>query len=297
MSRIHFNKCPVCDAAAIRNVLQVKDFTVSGEQFTISECQACSLRFTQDAPGAAAMLSYYKSEDYISHTDTAKGLINRLYHFVRKRTIVQKRKLIEKSSGIKTGNILDVGSGTGAFLNEMRRNGWYTTGLEPDADARTIAKSLYGLDLADASRLYQLPADHFDAITLWHVLEHVHELEEYIQQLRKLLNKKGRLFIAVPNYTAFDAAIYKECWAAYDVPRHLYHFSPRSMTVLMERHGLKVLRYKPMWYDSFYISLLSSKYKHRKTNWLAATWNGLRSNIAAIGDSKKCSSVIYVVGK
>src|SRR5688572_971484 len=181
MSRIHFNTCPVCDAAAIRNVMQVKDFTVSGELFTISECLACSLRFTQDAPDAAAMPSYYKSENYISHTDTAKGLINRLYHFVRKRTIVQKRGLIEKSTKRKAGNILDVGSGTGAFLNEMKRKGWNATGLEPNADARTIAKSSYGLDLDDANHLYQLPADHFEAITLWHVLEHVHDLTGYIE--------------------------------------------------------------------------------------------------------------------
>jgi SAM-dependent methyltransferase len=304
MSRIHLNKCPVCDAAAISNVMQVKDFTVSGELFTIAECLACTLRFTQDAPDAASMPFYYKSENYISHTDTAKGLINRLYHFVRKRTIVQKRRLIEKITKTKAGNILDVGSGTGAFLNEMKRNGWKVTGLEPNADARTMAMDLYGLELADISRLYHLPADYFETITLWHVLEHVHDLAGYIQQLKKLLHKQGWLFIAVPNYTGADAAIYKEYWAAYDVPRHLYHFSPRSIKVLMEKHGLNVLRYEPMWYDSFYISLLSSKYKHArlpgmlgKTNWLAATCNGFRSNIAAIGDRKKCSSVIYVIGK
>jgi len=297
MSRIQFNKCPVCDAAAIGNVMQVKDFTVSGELFTIAECLSCTLRFTRDVPDAATMPFYYKSENYISHTDTTRGLINRLYHFVRKRTIVQKRRLIEKSTKTNVGNILDVGSGTGAFLNEMKMNGWKVTGLEPDADARTMARDLYGLELANTSHLYHLPVDHFEAITLWHVLEHVHDLAAYIQQLKKLLNKQGRLFIAVPNYTATDAKVYKEYWAAYDVPRHLYHFSPRSMQVLMEKYGLKVRQYKPMWYDSYYISLLSSKYKHGKTNWLTATWNGLRSNIVAVGDNKKCSSVIYVIVK
>jgi predicted SAM-dependent methyltransferase len=142
-----------------------------------------------------------------------------------------------------------------------------------------------------------LPVNYFDAVTLWHVLEHVHDLSKYIQQLKALLKEKGRLFIAVPNYTATDAAVYKEYWAAYDVPRHLYHFSPRSMQALMEKNGLKVLLYKPMWYDSFYISLLSSRYKNGKTNWVAAFWNGLRSNLSAIGDNKKCSSVIYVIVK
>jgi 2-polyprenyl-3-methyl-5-hydroxy-6-metoxy-1,4-benzoquinol methylase len=297
MSRIHYQFCPVCNSAEIKNVLQVKDYTVSAESFAIAECSSCSFRFTQDMPDADSIAPYYKSEEYISHTNTATGLINRLYHFVRTRTIVQKRKLIEKSTGIKTGKLLDIGSGTGAFLSEMKQHGWETTGLEPDADARAVAKKVYNVELADTAQLYQLPADHFDTITLWHVLEHVHDLSKYVEQIKTVLHPNGKLFIAVPNYTAMDAAVYKEYWAAYDVPRHLYHFSPQSMEMLMEKHGLKVLQYKPMWYDSFYVSLLSSKYKNGKTNWLAACWNGVRSNLAAIGDKKKCSSVIYVIGK
>jgi 2-polyprenyl-3-methyl-5-hydroxy-6-metoxy-1,4-benzoquinol methylase len=295
--RIHYAHCPVCNSAEIKNVLQVKDYTVSGELFTIAECQACTFRFTQDVPDENAIVPYYKSEDYISHTNTTAGLINRLYHSVRKRTIVRKRKLVEKNTGIKAGKMLDVGSGIGSFVSEMKQQGWEATGLEPDADARKVAKDLYDITLADTRQLYQLPADHFDAITLWHVLEHVHDLSKYIQQLKTLLKEKGKLFIAVPNYTAADATIYREYWAAYDVPRHLYHFSPRSMQTLMEKNGLKVLHYKPMWYDSFYISLLSSKYKTGKANWFTAFWNGLRSNFAAMDDKKKCSSVIYVIGK
>ena len=295
--RIHYAHCPVCNSTEIKNVLQVKDYTVSGELFTIAECQSCTFRFTQDVPDENTIAPYYKSEDYISHTNTTAGLINRLYHSVRKRTIVRKRKLVEKNTGIKAGKMLDVGSGIGSFVSEMKQQGWETTGLEPDADARKVANDLYDLTLADTAQLYQLPADHFDAITLWHVLEHVHDLSKYIQQLKTLLKEKGKLFIAVPNYMAADATIYREYWAAYDVPRHLYHFSPRSMQTLMEKNGLKVLHYKPMWYDSFYISLLSSKYKTGKANWFTAFWNGLRSNFAAMDDKKKCSSVIYVIGK
>lgn len=277
--------------------MQVKDYTVSGELFTIAECQSCSLRFTQDVPDENAIAPYYKSEGYISHTNTAKGLINRLYHWVRKRTISGKRKRVERSTGIKAGKMLDIGSGIGSFVNEMKQHGWQATGLEPDGDARKVAKELYGFELADTRQLYQLPAGHFDAITLWHVLEHVHDLSKYIEQVKMLLNGKGRLFVAVPNYTAADAAIYKQYWAAYDVPRHLYHFSPRSMQTLMKKNGLKILQYKQMWYDSFYISLLSSTYKNEQTDWLASFWNGLRSNILAIGNKKKCSSVIYVIGR
>lgn len=295
--RIHYTLCPVCDSPAIKNVLQVKDHTVSGELFTVAECQSCTLRFTQNVPDENTIAPYYKSENYISHTNTSKGFINKLYQSVRKRTIEKKRKLIEQDTGIKKGKIVDVGSGIGSFISEMKQHGWDATGLEPDADARKVAKELYGLELADIAQFYHLPADHFDAITLWHVLEHVHDLSKYVQQLRTLLTEKGKLFIAVPNYTATDAARYKEYWAAYDVPRHLYHFSPFSIETLMKKNGLKVLKYKPMWYDSFYISLLSSKYKNGKTNWLSAFWNGLRSNIVAIADNKKCSSVIYVIGR
>ncbi|HWR32588.1 MAG TPA: class I SAM-dependent methyltransferase [Chitinophagaceae bacterium] len=295
MSLVHYTNCPICGAADIKEVFAVKDHTVSGESFTVVECINCSLRFTQDVPDAASIAPYYKSEDYISHTDTSKGLINRLYRWVRKRTLKKKRKLMENLTGVKSGHLLDVGSGTGAFVNEMNEHGWQVTGLEPDEGARGVARKLYNAELKDITEFYQLPSDNFDAITLWHVLEHVHELFAYVEQLKKLLKVNGKLFIAVPNYTSKDAAIYKEYWAAYDVPRHLYHFSPKSMQVLMEKHGLKLQGYKPMWYDSFYISMLSSKYKNGKSNLIAAFFNGFRSNLNAMGDVKRCSSVIYVV--
>ncbi len=293
---IHYTNCLVCNSAELKNVLSAKDYTVSGETFVVVECNSCSLRFTQDVPDVASISPYYKSENYISHTNTSKGLINRLYQSVRKRTLKQKRKLIEKATGITKGNLLDVGSGTGAFANEMKMAGWQVTGLEPDNDARTVGKQLYNIELADINQFYKLPVSSYDAITMWHVLEHVHDLQGYIAQLKSLLKENGKLFIAVPNYTSKDAAVYNEHWAAYDVPRHLYHFSPRSMKVLVEKHGLKIVQYNPMWYDSFYVSMLSSKYRNGKTNLFAAFFNGLGSNIKAMGDVKRCSSVIYIVG-
>jgi SAM-dependent methyltransferase len=294
---IHYSHCPVCASADIKNVLTVKDHSVSGKSFQIVECSSCILRFTQDVPDAASISPYYKAEGYISHTNTSKGLVNRVYQFVRKRTMIKKRKLVERSTRVIKGNILDMGSGTGSFVNEMKQNGWLVTGLEPDEDARKTAKELYQLELHDTKELYQLSTGSFDAITMWHVLEHVHDLSAYIQQLKSILRDNGKMLIAVPNYTSLDAKVYQQYWAAYDVPRHLYHFSPRSVQILMEKHGLKTLQYKPMWYDSFYISLLSSKYRNGKTNWIAAVWNGLRSNMKAMSDVKKCSSVIYVIEK
>ena len=295
--RIHYSNCPVCGSAAIRNVLSVKDHTVNGELFSIAECSSCSFRFTQNVPDADSISPYYRSEDYISHTDETKGLIGTLYKRIRSRTLVRKRKLIEKITSISKGNLLDVGCGTGAFVHEMQQRNWTVTGLEPDAGAREIAKKLYNLDLKDQNELFHLSGSSFDAITLWHVLEHVHNLAGYIQQLKLLLKETGKLFIAVPNYTSLDARAYKEYWAAYDVPRHLYHFSPLSMQRLMEKNGLRITQYKPMWYDSFYISLLSSKYKNGKSRWIVSLWNGFRSNVVALGNKKKCSSVIYVISK
>jgi 2-polyprenyl-3-methyl-5-hydroxy-6-metoxy-1,4-benzoquinol methylase len=294
-SFIHYNSCPVCGFAAISNVLTVKDYTVSKKEFQVAECNNCSLRFTQDIPDFASITAYYKSENYISHTDSSKGLVNNLYKIVRKKTLKQKRGLIETITGKKSGNLLDFGSGTGAFLNEMKVNGWNHTGLEPDNDARKAARNLYGLELKDTKTLFELPAASFDVITLWHVLEHVHDLQGTVAQLKKLLAENGCLFIAVPNYTSLDAERYRQYWAAYDVPRHLYHFSPKAMDMLMKKHGAVIRDCKPMWFDSFYVSLLSSKYKNGKTRWLGSLWTGLRSNLKAMQDEKKCSSLIYVI--
>jgi 2-polyprenyl-3-methyl-5-hydroxy-6-metoxy-1,4-benzoquinol methylase len=296
-NHIHYTNCPICGSTDLKNTFSVKDYTVSGETFEIVACNSCSLRFTQDVPDANSILPYYKAEDYISHTDESKGMIGSLYKKVRKRTLIKKRKLIEKETALRNGSLLDVGSGTGAFLNEMKRHSWQTTGLEPDQGARDMAKELYGLNLMHEDEFYNLPENSFDAITLWHVLEHVHDLMGCVQQLKLLLKGKGRLFLAVPNYTSLDATIYQEFWAAYDVPRHLYHFSPRSMQVLMEKNDLKIIDHKQMWYDSVYISVLSNKYKTGKNKWVTALWNGFRSNLKAMSNAKKCSSVIYVISR
>jgi 2-polyprenyl-3-methyl-5-hydroxy-6-metoxy-1,4-benzoquinol methylase len=295
VSKVHHTQCPVCGSTSIKPVLSAKDHTVSGENFSIWECGTCTLRFTQDAPGLDAIGRYYKAQDYISHTNTSRGLINKLYQAVRKRTLRQKRKLICKTTGMERGSLLDVGSGTGTFVKEMKDHGWQVTGLEPDTDARKVAKEHFNCELEDTDRLFTLSPHSFDAITLWHVLEHVHELTRYIQQLKLLLKRGGRLIVAVPNYTSLDASKYKASWAGYDVPRHLYHFSPQAMQILTEKMGMQILEFKPMWFDSFYVSLLSSKYEHQRPKWVSAVWTGLRSNLKALNDRKKCSSVIYII--
>ncbi len=294
---IHYTTCPVCDSTHFQQVLSVKDFTVSEETFSIMECATCSLRFTQDVPAKNSISAYYASEDYISHSDTSKGFINKMYKKVRQITLKQKARWVHANSHKKNVKLLEIGSGTGAFASEMKRRGWDVMGLEPDERARQNAMELYQLSLQPVENIYTLPAASFDAIVLWHVMEHVHDLHDYMKMFRELLTPDGVLIIAVPNYTSTDAKIYKEYWAAYDVPRHLYHFSPAAMKKLVEKHGMVIKDYKPMWYDSFYISLLSSRYKNGKTTWVPAIFSGLRSNMDALTQSRNCSSITYIIHK
>jgi SAM-dependent methyltransferase len=277
-------------------LLTAKDHSVSKEDFVIWQCGVCSLRFTQDVPGEDSIGPYYQSQDYISHSNTDKGLLNKIYQRVRKWTLVQKAKLVIGQT-TETGRVLDIGAGIGAFLSVMKEKGWEIKGIEPDEGARRKAVQLFSLSLEPPTALGQLPLGSFDAVTLWHVLEHVHSLHGYIEQLKSLLRNDGKLFIAVPNYTSVDAAAYRNYWAAYDVPRHLYHFAPKSIESLASAHGLRVIAKRPMWFDSFYISLLSSKYHKGKTSWIGAGINGLRSNLTAMADKDRCSSIIYILEK
>ena len=253
--------------------------------------------FTQNVAEQHAIGRYYASENYISHSDTQAGLVNKLYHFIRKKTLHSKKNLIESVTEKTTGNILDIGCGTGAFLNTMKTGGWAITGLEPDETARAKATKLYGIEPQPSNSIFSLQHNSFDAITMWHVLEHVHQLHEYVAQLKNLLTDQGKIFIAVPNYTSYDAQYYGSYWAAYDVPRHLYHFSPTSMKTLVEHHGLRIKKIKPMWFDSFYVSMLSEKYKNGKGNLIIAFIIGLFSNFKALFNRAKCSSLIYIIEK
>ena len=294
---IHYSSCPACGSEQIKPVLQVKDFTVSKEIFAVWQCSQCTLRFTQDAPAPEAVGKYYLSPHYISHTDTKQGIINQLYHAIRKFTLKKKRQLVQKESGLQKGSLLDVGAGTGAFANSMQEAGWNIMGLEPDETARQNAVSKYKLNFQLPEALYKLEAQSFDVITMWHVLEHVHDLHRYLQHCERILKSGGTLIIAVPNYTSLDANIYQEYWAAYDVPRHLYHFSPQSMESLLQQHGFTITEYVPMLFDSFYISMLSEQYKTGKSQLASAFISGLRSNMNALGNAAKYSSVIYVIKK
>lgn len=297
MHLLHSNKCAICSSTDMHPLFDIIDYTVSKEKFTIWHCENCSFRFTQDIPTIENMGFYYQSSSYISHSNTKQGLVNKLYHLVRKYTLAAKADFMKEVTGLKQGRLLDIGAGTGSFAYTMEQKAWNVTALEPDEKARIEAKKQYGLELSSPDRLFEMSPNSFDAITLWHVMEHVHDLKGYWNQFGKILSRTGRLIIAVPNYTASDAVAYGKYWAAYDVPRHLYHFSPKSMQLLGKLYGFKLIATKAMWFDAFYVCMLSEQYKNGHLNLMSAFWRGLWSNLKAISDSKKCSSVIYIYEK
>jgi len=269
--------------------LVVKDLSVTGEEFELLLDTDLDLLKTNPQPSSESLFRYYESEDYISHTDAKRTLFERIYHLVKKRAINQKIGLIEYwQSG--TGTVLDIGCGTGDFLAEAKNNNWKTVGMEPSSKAKTSAKQK-GICLVES---YDELEDHyFDVITMWHVLEHVSDLENQIKELKRLVKPTGTIIIAVPNFKSYDASYYGTFWAAYDVPRHLWHFSKIAMEKLFAKQNLKLKKVNPMWFDSFYVSLLSEKYKNGKMNPVAAFWIGLKSNLKA-RKTLEYSSHIYI---
>lgn len=285
-------KCLVCGSNQFEPFLQCKDYTVSQETFTIVSCKSCGFKFTNPRPEDSVIGNYYKAESYVSHSNTKKGLINKIYHSVRSYTLKKKLSLVE--SYVSRGTILDYGCGTGMFLSVCKNAGWDTVGMEPDSDARKLASD-QGLNIfSDKSRIQTYITDkRFSAITLWHVLEHVTDMPETLNFFKEKLQKDGVLIIAVPNHVSYDAKYYKEFWAAYDVPRHIHHFDVRSMSKLLSNHGFKLVETKGMKFDSFYVSMLSEKYKTGAMNLFKAFSTGLKSNLKAKGTTEY-SSTIYI---
>jgi 2-polyprenyl-3-methyl-5-hydroxy-6-metoxy-1,4-benzoquinol methylase len=179
----------------------------------------------------------------------------------------------------------------GDFLSFARQNEWQTIGVEPNEKARKIALSKNVSLIENTSQL----EDHsVDVITMWHVLEHVPDLSKQIKELKRLLKPNGTIVIAVPNFNSFDAKHYKNFWAAYDVPRHLWHFSRLSIEKLFEREKLQLTKTLPLVFDAFYVALLSEKYRTGKMNFVSAFFIGLKSNWKAT-TSKEYSSLIYII--
>jgi len=288
-------KCPLCKSGLFLNHLVVKDHSVSQESFTICKCCNCNFLFTNPRPDKDHIGDYYKSEDYISHTDKSTNWINLIYKQVRKFTLQQKVNWINKHTPQK-GRLLDYGCGTGHFLNHAKNKGWDSIGYEPSPEAASIARKKFNLILYD--KVDELNKEKkFDAITLFHVLEHVHDLRGTLELLLKRLKKRGTLFLAVPNFDSYDSKLFKENWAALDVPRHLYHFTQETMQYLAEEFDLRITAKEAMPFDSYYVSILSNNIKYKKKNLIKSIITGYKSNYKAKNNNKNYSSILFILKK
>jgi len=286
----------VCGSPDLRDKLHVQDKSVSQETFAIQQCQACGFQFTNPRPDAASIGKYYESDAYVSHNSAAQGLVNRLYKVARYFTVHRKVALITKLNGGRPGRLLDYGCGTGHFLAGARRAGWQVTGLEPNDRARHDAAARVGQPILDAAALPGLAPGGFNVVSLWHVLEHVHALDATLEELIAKLAPGGKLLVAVPNVESLDAQHYRQDWASYDVPRHLYHFVPATMQRLLARHGLRVVQTLPLPLDAYYISMLSERNlaPERMGGALAVLKAGYKSNQYAAQHGGQYSSLLYV---
>ncbi|MBA4276780.1 class I SAM-dependent methyltransferase [Flavobacterium sp.] len=278
------------DISNKKHFLTVKDYSVSQETFDLYYDETLDMLITHPQPRLENLGKYYESEDYISHTDNKRSLFEKLYHFIKSIALKNKLNLIN-SLQPKKGKILDIGAGTGEFLSVAKNDGWKTIGVEPSDRAKSIAKNK-GISFVEATS--ELEDHSFDLISMWHVLEHVPDLDKQIKELKRLLKPTGTLIIAVPNFKSYDASYYGKFWAAYDVPIHFWHFSKTAIKLLFEKEAMKLEKVLPMKFDSFYVSLLSEKYKSGKMNFVKAFFTGLHSNWKA-KKNFEYSSHIYIL--
>ena len=294
---VEFKKCPCCNSTEISKRFTCKDQFATGEMFDVFECSGCGFVFTQGFPDEKEIGRYYESQEYISHSNTSKGLINKIYHCVRSIMLRRKVRLVKRLTLLKSGKILDYGAGTGYFANAMEHAGWEVTAIEKSPGARKLAKEELGMDLLPESALPEIKEKAFDVVTLWHVMEHIQELGNFWDELHRILDDTGIAIVAVPNCKSYDAAKYKEHWAAYDVPRHLWHFTPHAIMNYGEKHGFILERQYTMPFDGFYISMLSEKYKGNSMPGLRGFWNGFKGWCAQSRRKNASSSIIYVFRK
>ncbi|WP_029904239.1 class I SAM-dependent methyltransferase [Prevotella sp. 10(H)] len=295
--KIHTRICPVCGSTDFIPFLSCKDYLATEEVFDIELCNSCGFAITQDFPSEDEIGRYYDAPEYVSHSDTQKGIINILYHWARRLALKSKSKIVMRYASKKTGKLLDIGSGTGYFLNRMKSLKWIVTGIEKSEAACKYAKSKFDIDCQHSEYLYDISEKTKDVITMWHVLEHLEHLNRVMEHLGKILKDDGIAVIALPNKDSFDAAHYKQYWAAYDVPRHLWHFSPADFEHLARRHHFELIDIRPMYLDAFYISMLSEKHKGTFLGSLVGLCKGGWFFLRTLGNKKRSSSLIYILKK
>lgn len=284
------NTCPWCGTASDKLYLKLKDYFLSQEKFEIMECPQCGLLFTVPRPSPQQIGKYYKSDEYYSHQQNKNGFIPRIYENVK--TFNLKNKVSMAIGGLPHGKLLDIGCGVGDFLVQVKKQGWEIAGIEPSDDAKLIAKDRLGFTPLTPSESVNLQKHSFDVITLWHVLEHIDDLEFQTSEIYRLLKPGGRLIIALPNYQSFDCQYYKDKWAAWDVPRHLNHFAPNTLRAIITSLDFQVIDTQKLIWDAYYISYMSERFKEHSLPLLRGACVGLWSNWKARKNGMY-SSLVY----
>lgn len=296
-SKIYISVCPVCEGTEFEQMFDCVDNLVSKESFTICKCKKCGFGFTQDFPSESEIGHYYESAEYVSHSDTKKGVINMLYHQARKIALRSKTNIVKEFAAVEHSMLADIGCGTGYFLNEMKENKWVVTGIEQSAAVRKQVKTKFNLDVQDADYINHLSPKSKDVITMWHVLEHLENPGKVLDILHAAMKDDGVGIIALPNKESYDAHHYKSDWAAYDVPRHLWHFSADDFELLANKHKFDLVDIKPMYFDALYISMLSEKNRKTFLETLLGLIRGGVYSLRSRQSLKHCSSLIYIIKK
>ncbi|MFA9212646.1 MAG: class I SAM-dependent methyltransferase [Candidatus Methylacidiphilales bacterium] len=289
--------CLVCGNSEFTTELTCKDFVATNESFDITRCKKCSFLFTNPRPDSTEIGKYYQSDKYVSHAGKKEGLgiMYKIYDIVRNYNIKQKLDLIKNYHN--SGKLMDLGCGLGYFLDgAVKDKTYHCVGVDVSEEAINYVKDTFGYKVFNENELDSFQENSFEVITQWHVMEHVHYLNERMIQLYKLLKPDGTMFIAVPNSNSWDAKNYKEFWDGYDVPRHLYHFNQNSFKLLMEKHGFKIVETKPLLFDAPYISMRSETHKQNNLTMIRGAINGLISNNYA-NSNGDYSSLLFVVKK
>ncbi len=291
------HRCPACSANRIVDLFRARDYLVSGREYLIRRCEACGMGWTADPPPEEEAGGYYLSGEYISHTDRKKNFSDHLYHLARNYMLGRKHRLTTLVTGKHSGSLLDVGSGTGYYAAYMKERGWQVSAIEPNDQAREYSASHFSLSVTTPDRIEDFATGSFDCITFWHVLEHLYEPGQWLNEVRRLLKDDGRCIIALPNFSSADAEWFGKRWAALDVPRHLWHFTPDALQKFVGARGFNCERIVPLPLDLFYISSLSYRNNGNRLPLARGVLTGLFIALRNLLRKEKASSLVYLISK